>query len=314
MREHAPSQTSLSIITPSYRNDLALAQRLCASIDQYFVGDYEHVLVVPRRDVPLFSALQGPRRRLVTQDEVLRKTGVRPLPLPARVFIPGRGWRTLHGQWASLAGRVSGWIVQQIIKLSAPSIARWDLVVFMDSDVQLIRPLSREMFLDGGQVVLNRSEMRADLVQHQRWLETARKLCGVLERDAPTYNYVGQLIAWRSDNVRLLHAHLEKRFGRPWYKTLLSTGPFAEYILYGVFCQSILGGKAGHTFRPSELTCSVWTASDEDIAEVAERDVRSSHVALHIQSKIPMTDHQRERAMSAATRRAEALRQWESTK
>jgi Family of unknown function (DUF6492) len=292
---------SFAVITPSYRNDLEHARALSASIDAYTAAEIEHILVVPRRDQGLFAPLQSARRRVVTKQELLSPLGFRSLPLPSRLHIPGILHRRIAEQWwHPKLGRMSGWVTQQLIKLSADALTQADVLVFMDSDALLIRPLDFHRFLDGGRVRLHRSLMRSDMDDHITWYRIARRILG-LPPDAPiVHNFIGQLVSWRRDCLTGMQRHIEKVHGKPWQHVVAQEGNVAEYILYGVYCSEILTlDQALHSPWTSDLTHSIWTERDLDIQAFAA-GLERHHVALHIQSTLPVSAQTRAACIRAA--------------
>ena len=61
----------LSLVTCSYRPDLARCENLCASVDRHVGREHHHTLVVPYRDLPLFRRLQSHRRSVVAVQDIL---------------------------------------------------------------------------------------------------------------------------------------------------------------------------------------------------------------------------------------------------
>ena len=165
---------TIAIITPSYQNDFSLATALCRSMDAMVSGDWVHHLIVPRRDLSLFRALEGPRRRVQAKEDIVSAHGYRSLPLPRRIRIPGLIDRRFKEQWwVPGAGRTSGWLVQQIIKLSAPDFTPAETLVFIDSDVQFVRPCAVEDLTGRGLVNLNQHSKGVQLATHS-WMSNPR--------------------------------------------------------------------------------------------------------------------------------------------
>lgn len=289
----APAQATpthpprVAIISPTYRNDYELAVDLCRSVDAFFEGECEHILIVPQHDLKLFSSLQGPRRKVVTQQSVLKRQGFTHLPIPTRIRIPPFIDMKLRQQWwCKGLGRVSGWVAQQLIKLSASDLTDAELLIFMDSDIVLVKPLSVDRLLTDGRINLLQVPMRSDLTEHQAWYRLARQLLALPDSTPPRYNYIGQLVTWDRANLIKLHAHIAKAFNEPWQRVVSRRNNLAEYILYGVFCDEVLGPANGHAAQPSDLTHSVWTSATElSVAGVCE-GLHDRHVALHIQSTL----------------------------
>ena len=285
----------IAIVTPSYRNDFALAVDLCRSVDQFFDGDYEHILIVPRRDEAMFSSLKSARRRVVTQQSVLNPQGFVHIPVPTRIRIPPFIDLKFRQQWwCKGVGRISGWVTQQLIKLSASQLTDAELLLFMDSDVMLFRPLGIRRLLTQGRINLHRAAMRGELNEHQQWHRCARQILGIEDPSAPPFNYIGQLVTWDRANLIGLQAHIARVSGESWQQALARKRNFAEYILYGVFCDEVLGDRSRHALWSSDLTHSVWTETTRLNANAVLEGLEDRHVALHIQSTLRLPiEHRR---------------------
>lgn len=285
---------TIAIITPSYRNDFSLATALCQSMDQLVGGDWTHHLIVPRSDLALFRSLQGPRRQVLAKEAVVSAHGYRSLPVPRRIRIPGLFERRFKEQWwVPGAGRVSGWLVQQIIKLSATEFTQADRLVFIDSDVQFVRPCSVEDLTGHGLVNLNQHAKGVELATHQRWCRIANELLGLPGEGDPRHNYIGSIIAWRRENLLKLQRHIEARSGMPWHRAITNKGDVSEYILYGVFCAAVLGESSGHRFVPSDLAVAVWVHGSLAPAASVASQFSPAAVALHLQSTLTLSEQQR---------------------
>jgi Family of unknown function (DUF6492) len=278
--------TQVSLITVSYRGDLELARDLCASIDRFADPEIEHVLVVPRSDTSLFLPLITGNRRLIAVESVLPNGYVK-LPLPRHIAI-GSYRRLIREIWWAPTGPVRGWIVQQILKLSAPTITRRDVVVFADSDIVLVRPVSASLFSDADGVRLYRVPgATEDSAMHQRWHTVSARLLGL---DHKTYfgaDYIGNLITWRRDVILQLQDRLTLLAGKRWDKVIAREAAFSEYILYGIFAEHLLGlPKGGHFSTGQDLVHAGWHYALNTPTGLHEfiEGFEPSHVGIAIQS------------------------------
>ena len=209
------AHSEVCLITISYRGDFELARDLCDSIDHFADPDIEHILVVPRSDLSLFSPLVTGSRRLIAVESVLPKGYVK-LPLPRHIAL-GPYRRLIREIWWGPTGLVRGWIVQQILKLSAPEITRRDVVVFADSDIVLVRPLSASLFTAQTEVRLYRVPGATEnSAMHQRWHTMSAGLLGLESKPYFGADYIGNLISWRRDVILRLQARLTSLTGKRW--------------------------------------------------------------------------------------------------
>ena len=289
----------VTVVTPSYRNDFELAVDLCRSLDAHFQSRFDHVLIVPRRDLALFSRLASAHRRVLTKEDVLRSHGFRKLPTPTRVRIPGLVDRKFREQWwCAGAGRVSGWVVQQIIKLSAPEFTAAPVLLFIDSDVYFFKDFDAGRLYSDDFVKLHRYATGSD-TEHQEWYQTALRLLGVTRDAPPMMNYIGSLVAWRRDVLLALRERLETVNGKPWRLVIARCRAISEYILYGAYCSAVAPQATGHVFEDLRLAHALWTPGTEtDIPAVAAA-VRDEHVAIHVQSTMPLTITRRRELIGA---------------
>ena len=263
-----------ALVTPTYAPDFARARLLVESVNRFAEPGLPHYLVVDRRDVPLFAPLEGERVRLLVVEDVL----------PRWVFrVPGvtRWWLSLRS-WP-----VRNWVLQQIVKLSVADHVSADALIFIDSDVTFVRPFGAARFVDAaGRVRLSRVGFQSPM--HRRWLGVAAGLLGVPEAEVPAVNYVGNLITWRADVARQLHAHLAARHRRPWQATIARQWHFSEYMLYGLFVERVLGIEASGHFADTRPVLQLsW---DYDLRQPAEvdrlfADVGPEHIGVMIHSK-----------------------------
>lgn len=250
----------VAVVTVSYRGDLELARDLCASVDRFLVEGAEHILVVPRADLPLFEPLAGARRRIVTVESVLPRGYVQ-LPVPRRVRIGRRFDKRIREIWAGPGGVVRGWIVQQIVKLSAPSFTDREVIVFADSDIVLVAPLTADRLARAGMVRLYRVPgAAASLPTHIRWHEVSARLLGLEPCGYLGADYIGNLITWRRTTILSLQERVSHvADGRRWDKVVARQHHFSEYVVYGIFADLVLpDNESGHFPAVEDLVHAGW--------------------------------------------------------
>lgn len=301
MNEHDTKTGRFAIITPSFRNDFDIARELSRSIDAFVAAEVEHILVVPQRDVELFATLASSRRRVVSKQTLLGAEGFHALPVPGRIHVPFVMDRNLREQWwKARVGRISGWVAQQLVKLSADALSQAETLIFADSDALLVRRLDCARFKVGRKVRLHRVPMHPDLKEHIAWTRVAREILG-LPTDAPVrHEYIGQLISWRRDTLIQMHRHIERMHGRPWQDVVARHRSVAEYMLYGVYCDEVLGlPDSGHEAWRNDLTHSLWIQEDQSMEDFTQ-GLAPHHVAIHLQSTLGLKPSQREACVRAA--------------
>ncbi len=292
--------TPPTLITLSFAGDLECCRLLCETADRFAPAGAAHLLAVPAADMPLFRPLTGGRRSLVPQEELLpgwlRKV---PLPSPAwrkRLFLPRRN------VYLSLKGRpVRGWIAQQIMKLNAAAGAGTDTILHLDSDTAFVRPLPTEALQSDGLVRLARFPGAADDAMHAPWHRAASTLLGLPPSDYHGADYIDQFVTWRRDNVRGLLAWIEQTTGRDPIAALAATRDFSEYVLYGVYCDRVLGlAASGHAESAVSLCETVWSEAESG----GIPQVGAGRYGLGIQSTIPLSPVARRRIVAEAIDRA----------
>lgn len=245
---------------------------LCKSIDLCIPEQVDHVLVVDRRDVSAFAPLQTARRKILAVEDLLPRWIAR--------FPFARRW------WINLQGiPIRNWVLQQIVKIQAAASVGSDAVLFVDSDVTFVRPFSPDRLERNGLVALHRVGFSSE--QHSRWLRNAESIIGVSHHDSQI-NYIGNLVSWRVDVAKMLIRHLESRHNRHWIHEFTSNWQVAEYMVYGVFAERVLGlDAAGHFVSdvPFIHLCWNYDLTDSDGMDRFFSDLPMDAVAIMIHSK-----------------------------
>lgn len=295
----------VAVVTVSYRGDLELAGDLCRSIDTFLAPEAEHILIVPRSDMALFEAFARPGRRVVAVESVLPRGYVQ-LPAPRTLRI-GSYERRVREIWVGPAGVVRGWIVQQILKLSAPSFTDREILVFADSDIVLVAPLTVDRLTRDGMVRLyRRPGASPELSTHVRWHEVSARLLGLESGGNHGADYIGNLITWRRSTLVRLQERLSLNGGRRWDKVVARQRDFSEYMLYGNFAD--LGhprDDSGHYVESDDLVHAGWffDLGTEEGVDQFERGFTRGQVGVAIQSTERFTLAERRELVRRATTR-----------
>lgn len=242
----------VALLTPTYGRDLELCTLLCESVDRHVTSFSTHYLLVPDSDLALFAPLAGPRRVVI----------------PASTFLPG--WlrplprmvqRKRRQFWWSLRAKpVSGWHVQQFLKIAATISLPHQRYCVLDSDVVFFRDFDLARFESPNTIPLltMSGALTADQPRHSRWLETSHQLLGLPTPPFPAEDFIGHIILWDQATTRELTARIEAVSGLGWIEALCKCREFSEYLLYGYFVQSDAAAAARHHVVPDTPCVSYW--------------------------------------------------------
>src|SRR5579883_1644496 len=125
---------NLGLVTPTYERDLERCELLCESVDRHVTSFSRHYLIVLDEELPLFTKLNTARREVLPLS-LLLPSWLKPLP---------RYMRRKHRRywWSLRALPVSGWHVQQFVKINAVNLLSEARFCLLDSDVVFFRPLT----------------------------------------------------------------------------------------------------------------------------------------------------------------------------
>ncbi|MFB2551041.1 DUF6492 family protein [Ensifer soli] len=273
-----------AIVTASYVNDFERCRLLCESIDRHVMGDFIHYILVSGRDLALFRALEGARRRIIDERDLLPSWLVA-LPDPTALMR--------RQVWLSpFSPPLRGWHVQQLRRMALARQIGETAMLTVDSDVVLIRDFDPATLWQGERLAFYRrpgaidEDIRSD---HLKWLKHSERLLGLPPARLPATDYISSLIPWRTDTCRRLLDHIEARHGRHWVKAMIGTRAFSECIIYGRFVDEVLGGE-GHVAMPQALCHSLWfeDSYDRNLSGLRRfvADMAPNQIALQIQSFI----------------------------
>src|SRR5215813_8926441 len=163
----------VALLTPTYGPDLEICTLLCESVDCRVKSFSKHYLLVPDSDVALFAPLASERRIVIPASTYL-PGWLRPLPRVVQ--------RKQRQFWWSLRAKpVSGWHVQQFLKIAATISLPHERYCILDSDIVFFRDFDLACFEYPNSIPLLTvaSEVTADQPWHSRWVDSSHQLLGL---------------------------------------------------------------------------------------------------------------------------------------
>lgn len=270
---------SFALVTPSFSGDFERCKLLVESVSRCVTPRVPYYLVVPQKDIALFSQLNEFYPITVIPEESLLPWHVIRTPLSKK-------WRL------NLFGLpVRGWMVQQLCKLGIAQVIKEDIMVIIDSDICFVNPLDLHSFVKNNQVRLLSVPGRGDEPAHYPWHRVAAKLLGLPDCHYFGNGYIGNVVTWRRDITLQLVEQLKKR-NRLWRQLILNQVTFSEYILYGVYAEFMLKEQSGHYKETHKGVNEYWTAkplTDEEIAEFFRNPEPCFAVMITAKAGIPIS-------------------------
>jgi uncharacterized protein DUF6492 len=222
------SPGTVSLITPSHRGDLERCALSFESIDRHVKSFERHYVIVNDEDLEAFKPFHKGRR----------------VVLPVSQFLPGWlhefslfRWRKRRYWWSFRAKPVSGWHIQQLVKIQAVSSLPEDRYCLIDSDITLFRDFDVSTIANPNTLPVHvyRNGVGDHRPNHLKWVEAAHRMLGLEDPVFPADDYIDQIIVWDKSIVNAMIARIEALSGREWAETLCRARNFSEYMIYGTF-------------------------------------------------------------------------------
>lgn len=243
---------SVALLTPTYGPDLDLCTLLCESVDRHVGSFSKHYLLVPDSDLPLFAHFASESRVILPASKFLPKW-LRPLPA---IFQRKRRqyW------WSFRTKPVSGWHVQQFLKIAATMSLPHQRYCILDSDVVFFRDfdLTRFEYANPIPLLTLPEEITAQQVNHANWVGTSHRLLGLPTPSLPATDFIGHIIFWDQQTTRAMVDKIEQVTRLDWVEALAKIHGFSEYMLYGYFVQNDERFAGQHTPSPRTPCISYW--------------------------------------------------------
>jgi len=255
---------------------------MCESMDRKLQGDWKHYLLVADFDVTLFRQLEGARRVVVSEGDLL-PWWLHPVTDP---LSAGR-----RKVWLSPFGLpLRGWHAQQLRRLALARHIDEAAMFAVDSDVVFLRAFDPASLWQADRLTLYRKDGAIDAhmrSNHLEWLAHSDRLLGIGPCNLPANDYINTLIAWRTDTCRKLLDHIEAQHGRNWVRAITRTRAFSECTIYGRFVDEVLGGE-GHVPSDAALCHVLWFEDSyrQDLSGLRDflKDMEPHQIGIGVQS------------------------------
>ncbi len=139
----------------------------------------------------------------------------------------------------------SGWLFQQLLKLSADVISEEKFVLVADADTVFIRP---QVFFAEDKILFDISDE-----YHEEYFKTYDKLTGLKAKNP--VSFVSHHALFDTGRLKELKTLIENKHGLPWHKAIIDLADgsdisyFSEYETYGNFMYSNY---------PQEMSLQYW--------------------------------------------------------
>jgi hypothetical protein len=206
-----PNPVPIDIFIPTVEKDLALLTHCVVNARRHILHPIGGIYIVAPGDSTAIRAMaQELDCQFVPEESVL--------PVPKENIDHRAGGRNL-----------SGWLLQQLLKLSADTVCQNRYILILDSDTCFLGP---RVFLHNDRPLFDLSAE-----YHESYFAMNQRLLGLRRRISRSF--ITHYMLFDSEVLERLRSDIERRWDRPWYRAILDCKDneemlcFSEYELYG---------------------------------------------------------------------------------
>lgn len=240
-----------TFITPTYENDLERFTLLRESMELCGI-DIPHIAIVDHEDLELFKGV--PFKHKLT---LISSADVLPADIELRRTI--RGYPRRHPYHWIKPEPIHGWMIQQLMKVSAPDYVNTEAILCLDSDVFFVGNVTDADFFDAGGSLHLYDQADVCTVETVGWMADSMRALNVSLRNRPTC-FVHNPVPFHRDVVIEMRKCLEEVHKLRWIDVFLKYG-LTEYTTYGVFAKHVYSGNKVSSIRPP-FTLNYWLPED----------------------------------------------------
>lgn len=241
------SDDRIAIVTPSFARDFESCRDLNESVLTFLPPQAKHYIIVDARDLNMFRPLANSRTVVAAVEDVIPK-GYMKLRFSKKWWIS-----------SSAMAMATGWLIQQLVKLSAASAVDEPVLVNVDSDVRFVRSVDSSLFIRGGRTRMYRllNGVTAGM-QHVKWHRNVCRLLDVPADDLPMDDYVGNVISWDRTIILQALAHIERTTGQAWHVAYTRARSVGEQLVYGLYVDKVIGPDAAAVWIDDRSWCHTY--------------------------------------------------------
>lgn len=260
----APEQgrpETVGLVTLSHRGDLERCALLFDSIDRHVPRRGQHYVIVDDEDVPLFAPYARADRQILPLSRFVPRW-LRP--------IPALRWRGRRYWWSTHGKPISGWHIQQIVKIEAVRSLPEERFCLIDSDIYFFKDFDAAEIADPNPTPfhVHPGGVTEARPRHKLWVATAARLLATPQPSLPADDYIDQIIVWDQATIRAMIARLESVSGRNWVAAMCRDRDFSEYMIYGAFVVTSPAALARHALTGESFTRTHWDADELSVADI----------------------------------------------
>ncbi|WP_147078061.1 DUF6492 family protein [Methylobacterium haplocladii] len=252
---------TVGLITISHRGDLKRCALLFDSIDRHVPRRGQHYVIVDDEDVVLFAPYARDDRRILPLSQFVPRW-LRP--------IPALRWRGRRYWWSLYGKPISGWHMQQIVKIEAARVLPEERFCLIDSDIYFFKDFDLAGIAHPNPTPfhVHSRGVTEHRPRHMLWVATAARLLATPPPRLPADDYIDQIIVWDQATVRAMIARIESVSGRGWIAALCRDRDFSEYMIYGAFVATSAAAKPRHAVTHESFTRTHWEADELSVADI----------------------------------------------
>ncbi len=258
-----------TFFTPTFARDLERFTLLRESMERCGVA-IPHIAVVQHEDLHLFEKI--PFKQGLT---LLSSRDVLPPDIESR-----RTQRNLS-RWNPTRyitpRSILGWMVQQLVKVSAPDFVDTEAILCLDSDVFFARNITEDMFFTQDGKLHLYADPDVCTVETVMWMATSMKAFNVPYSKRPSC-FIHNPVPIHREVMLEMRQFLEKTYNKRWIDAFLEC-QLTEYTSYGVYARDVNNMKHHHLTKPP-YTLNYWVAEEMEniesdlIEKISDTDVR----------------------------------------
>lgn len=250
-RNYVKSKIIVDVVIPTVEKDIEIVERCIKSIQQNLMHPIGSIFIVAPLSDRIMKMAKDNNCKFILEDTIV--DGI----------TKGDIRYTVNGLDRS------GWLFQQLIKLSVDEFTQHDYVLVMDSDTVLARPVK---YIHNGKMILNISDEHHDV-----YYEVYRKLMG--ESVLSDRSFVAHGMLFSKELLREMKRFIAEKNNKKWEVAILDNvdytniSGFSEYETYGNYLLR---------YHPDKVKIEYWfNKAVRHINEVSKAPGFYKSISLH---------------------------------